>query len=219
MLYLVSTPIGNLKDMTLRAIDVLKEVDLIVCEDTRKSSILLRHHEIITKTISYHAHSDQRKIMLLIDKLKEGQNLAVISDAGNPSISDPIFPLILKVKEEKIPYTIIPGASAFLSALSLSGYSLREFKYLGFIPHKKGRMTFINSIKNEKSVVVFYESCHRIKKCVKEIFESGLNREICIAREITKMHEEVIFLSETNYQTFLTEHKERGEYVVVVKEQ
>lgn len=217
MFYIVSTPIGNLEDMTLRSIRVLKEVDLIACEDTRKTSILLNKYEIKTKTISYHAHSKDKKSNYLVDLLKSGKNIALVSDAGTPGVSDPGVRLIAEIRENNIPISVIPGASAFLSALSLSGFALDEFTFLGFPPNKSKRLKFFEKINQISTTVVFYESSHRILKCLTEI-EKVIkeDRKICVCRELTKMFEESIILEKKDIENYVKTHKPKGEYVVVI---
>lgn len=190
MLYIVATPIGNLEDITLRALRTLKEVDYIAAEDTRHSSILLNKYEIRKPTISFHAWSDQRKLTELLTLLEQGKNIALISDAGTPGISDPGYVLIKAALEKNIQVVPIPGPSAFLTALSASGLPTHQFVYLGFLPLKKGRQTLLESLKEEKRTIVFYESPHRILKTLNELAVRFADRPLVIARELTKIHEE-----------------------------
>ncbi len=189
-LYVVSTPIGNLEDMTLRAIRTLKEVDLILCEDTRTSRVLLNKYEIKTPTSSFHSYSTDAKAAAIVREMKSGKNMALISDAGTPGISDPAYTLIQAALVEGINIIPIPGASAVLAALVASGLPTDKFLYLGFVPAKKGRVTLFESIKDEQRTIVLYESPHRILKTLGQMKEIlGDNRVIVVARELTKIHE------------------------------
>lgn len=190
MLYIVATPIGNLEDITLRALRVLKEADYIAAEDTRHSGILLKKYEITTPTISFHSYSDERKLEQLIQHLKGGKNIALISDAGTPGISDPGYKLITAAWEQGTQVVPIPGPSAFLTAIQASGLPTHQFLYLGFLPLKKGRQTLLESLKEEKRTIIFYESPHRIIKTLSQLDEKFGNRPLVIARELTKIHEE-----------------------------
>lgn len=190
MLYIVSTPIGNLEDITFRAIRTLKEVDLIAAEDTRHSKKLLAHYEISTPMTSYHSHSSDSKVKKIIEEINAGKSVALISDAGTPGISDPAWSLIQAALEEGIRIVPIPGASAFLTALVASGLPMNQFLYLGFIPAKKGRQTLFKRILDEPQTVILYESPHRILKSLKLMEDIlGEDREIVVGRELTKMHE------------------------------
>lgn len=220
-LFIVATPIGNLEDITLRAIRVLKEVDLVLCEDTRESRKLLQHYEIKTPTESYHAQSNLSKIDRVIGLLEEGKNLALISDAGTPAISDPGSLLIKKIREAlpKIKIVAVPGPSALAAAYSISGITGGEFVFLGFLPHKKGRETLFKEIAAADRTYIFYESSHRILKALESLNKFAPNKKIYIARELTKMFEE--FLGATAGELFeiLTKdkNKQRGEFVVLVE--
>ena len=186
MLYIVSTPIGNLQDITLRALQTLKDVNFIAAEDTRHSGILLKKHEIKTPMVSFHAHSDDRKVEHIIGRILRGESAALISDAGTPGISDPGYVLTKRAIEEGIRVVPIPGPSAFLTALSVSGLPVNKFLYLGFLPTKKGRQTLFKSLANEKHTVVFYESPHRILKTLEQMVEFlGPTRQVVICRELT----------------------------------
>jgi 16S rRNA (cytidine1402-2'-O)-methyltransferase len=230
-LFIIATPIGNLEDITLRALRVLKEVDLILCEDTRVTKRLLQRHEINKPTMSYHAQSKLSKTDKIIALLEEGKNLALVSDAGTPTISDPGCMLVaqvrthfmsrlnldMKVQVEIVP---IPGPSAVLSALSISGFPSSEFLFLGFLPHKKGRETLFKEIAASKRTVVFYESPHRILKALESLkTHLGEKRKILVAREITKIYEEnTIGTPEEVLAHFTTNpDRVRGEFVVVVE--
>jgi 16S rRNA (cytidine1402-2'-O)-methyltransferase len=221
-LYIVATPIGNLEDITLRALRILKEVDLILCEDTRTTGFLLKHYEIKNKTMSYHAHSTQAKESLIIKMLESGKNIAMVSDAGTPCISDPGMLLVSSIyksldKEAKV--VPIPGPSALISALSASGISAANFTFLGFLPHKKGRETIFKDIAlNKEQVFIFYESTHRVLKTLKSFVEHLPNRKIVIAREITKKFEEFVSGNAEKLEKYLTENseKQKGEFVIIV---
>jgi len=217
VLYIVSTPIGNLEDITLRALNTLKKVDIIACEDTRHSQILLKKYEIEKKLLSYHSHSGQSKIEKIIAELKAGKEVALISDAGTPGISDPAYTLIKAALEEGIKIEPIPGPTAFLAALVGSGLPMNQFVYLGFLPTKKGRQTLLKSLAEEKRTVVFYESPHRIQKTLSQLEEFiGGERKIAIGRELTKLHEEFIRGTVTEIKEEFAERKPKGEFVVVL---
>ncbi len=221
-LYIVATPIGNLEDITLRALRILKEVDYILCEDTRTTKKLLDRYEIKTKTISYHAHSSESKESAIINMLKAGKNLALVSDAGTPCISDPGVLLVSNVRKEftkEASVVPIPGPSALISALSASGVSSAEFTFLGFLPHKKGRETIFRKIANSKKVVVFYESTHRILKTLSSLNSHCPNFKIIIGREITKKFEEFVQGKPQYILEYFTNNidKQKGEFVVIVE--
>jgi 16S rRNA (cytidine1402-2'-O)-methyltransferase len=216
MLYIVSTPIGNLEDITLRAIRILKEADYIAAEDTRHSGILLKKYEIKTPTLSYHSHSNQGKIERIIELLKDGKSVALISDAGTPGISDPAYSLIQRAIEEKIQISPIPGASSALAALVMSGKRMNHFLYLGFLPLKKGRQTLLKSLAEETRSIIIFESPHRLLKTLTQIKEFMGDREIAICREITKIYEEAIRCSVSEAIEIFTEKKPKGEFVLVV---
>ncbi len=221
-LYIVSTPIGNLEDITLRAIRVLKEVDLILCEDTRETKKILQRYEIDKPTLSYHAQSKLSKVEKIFELLAQGKNLALVSDAGTPTISDPGCMLVDQVRKkfaDDIAIVPIPGASAVLSALSISGFPSSEFVFLGFLPHKKGRETLFREIATSKRTIVFYESPHRMEKTLASLAEHLLpERRILVARELTKLFEENIHGSVSDVVAYFTENTDhiRGEFVVVV---
>ena len=189
-LYVVSTPIGNLDDITYRAVDILTSVHLIAAEDTRHSKKLLNHYSIPTPITSYHSHTSDKKVKALTEELKSGKDIALISDAGTPGISDPAWSLIQSALDADITVIPIPGPAAFLTALTGSGLPMDKFNYLGFIPAKKGRQTLFKSIKEEKRTTIFYESPHRIQKSLMQLLEAlGPDRKAVIARELTKIHE------------------------------
>src|SRR3989338_2528968 len=192
MLYIVATPIGNLSDITLRALEILKSVDLIACEDTRHTKILLIYYKIEKPTISYHEHSKVQKIDYLVDELKKGKNIALVSDAGTPGISDPGNKFVEAAMKEGIQVIPIPGPSAVISALSISGFPSDSFIFYGFMPHKKGKQTLIKKIAQSDITSVFYESTHRIIKTLEMMKEIiGNEREIVVARELTKKFETI----------------------------
>ncbi|KKT02597.1 MAG: 16S rRNA methyltransferase [Candidatus Peregrinibacteria bacterium GW2011_GWF2_43_17] len=213
LLYTVATPIGNLSDITYRAVEVLKSVDLIVAEDTRHSKVLLDKYGITKPLESFHAHSDDSKLDLLIRKLLAGENLALISDAGTPGISDPGFRLISKAVELGVKVIPIPGASAFLTGLQAAGLPTDKFIYLGFLPIKKGRQTLFKKIAEEEKTIVFYESPHRIQKTLSQIAEFMPGRYISVARELTKIYEEFIA---GPVEEVAKKVKPKGEFVVMI---
>lgn len=220
MLSVVSTPIGNLKDITLRAIDVLKTCDAIVCEDTRVTGLLLQHLEIPKKElISFHGYSDAGKLSHILSLLEGGKHLALVSDAGTPGISDPGYAIVAGASERGMKIEAIPGASAFLAALSISGLPIHNFVYLGFLPLKKGRKTLITSFVQEERTIVFYESVHRIEKTLNEVAEalaSQPDRPVAIGRELTKMHEEMIRTTVKDLPQIAKTVTQKGEFVVIV---
>ncbi len=220
-LYIVATPIGNLSDMTFRAVEILKSVDCILCEDTRTTKKLLDHYQISNKTMSFHSHSKLAKVTEIKNMISEGKSLALVSDAGTPCISDPGVMLVAELKKqfgEDIIISPIPGASALISALSASGLPAHEFTWKGFIPHKKGRETFFKEISETQTTVIFYESVHRFMKTLESLSEVIPNRQIAIAREITKMFEEIKQGTALEIFDYYTRNpdKVRGEFVVMI---
>jgi len=218
-LYIVSTPIGNLKDITKRAIDALKSVDLILCEDTRVTKKLLDAYDIKKPTKSYHKHSKVSKLDDILNILEEGKKVALVSDAGTPTISDPGSYLIseaLKKFGDDIKIIPIPGASAVLAAVSASGFFSDRFKFFGFPPHKKGRQTFFYDVAEEKDVAVFYESKHRIEKALQELSELIGDRQVVLARELTKAFETIYRGTAKEVLEKLKKDKVLGEFVVVL---
>jgi len=220
MLFIVATPIGNLGDITLRAIETLKLCGAIVCEDTRVTGNLLKQLTIEKKElISFHGHTTPEKVDAIIRRLERGENLALVSDAGTPGISDPGFALVSKARAHKIPMEVIPGPSAFLAALSASGLPIHNFVYFGFLPLKKGRKTLLASFKDEERTIVFYESVHRIERSLLEIAEALREqpaREIVIGRELTKMHEEIISTTVADLPAVAQAMMKKGEFVVII---
>ncbi|UII81704.1 16S rRNA (cytidine(1402)-2'-O)-methyltransferase [Flagellimonas sp. CMM7] len=216
-LFLVPTPIGNLEDITLRAIKVLKEVDLILAEDTRTSGKLLKHFEIATPLQSHHMHNEHQQVNMLIQKLKGGATLALISDAGTPAISDPGFLLTRACVENNIGVECLPGATAFVPALVNSGLPNDRFVFEGFLPVKKGRQTRLKFLAEETRTMVFYESPHKILKTLTHFVEYfGKNRPVCISRELTKMYEETVRGTAEEVLEHFTENAPKGEFVIVV---
>src|SRR3984885_9953908 len=193
-LYLVGTPIGNLEDITLRAVRVLKEVDVIACEDTRQTKKLLNHYGITTRTVSYHEHNEMTRAAELVKDLQEGASVALVTDAGMPGISDPGFRLISLAIRHHLPVIPIPGASAFLSALVASGLPTDSFRFSGFLPAKRGeRRAALEAIRTSPRTQVFYEAPHRIIEALSDVVEVlGSARHVVIAREVTKLHEEFL---------------------------
>ena len=190
-LYIVATPIGNLKDFTFRAIDTLKEVDFVFAEDTRNSIQLMKHYNIETKIDSYHEHNNVQKIPKIINLLNEGNNIGLISDAGTPTISDPGYKLIRACIDEKIDVIPIPGASSVTAALSASGLPSDSFFFLGFLPQKKGRKKKISFLKSLDNTIIIFESPHRLLKTLKELHDELGERPVVVARELTKLYEEI----------------------------
>ena len=190
----MATPIGNLEDITLRALRVLKGVDLIACEDTRQTQKLLNHYEISTRTISYHEHNEMTKAAELVVDLESGANIALVTDAGMPGISDPGFRLIALAIRHHVPVVPIPGASAFLAALVASGLPTDSFRFSGFLPAKRGeRRTLLESLRSSPRTQVFYEAPHRLLEALEDVIEVlGPDRQIVVAREVTKIHEEFL---------------------------
>jgi len=217
-LFVVATPIGNLSDITLRALETLKSVDFILCEDTRNTQKLLNHFEIKVSTMSYHQHSDTRKLQEILKFLEEGKNLALVTDAGTPGISDPGNLLIeyLVKNTSSLSIVPIPGASAVVSALSISGFATDKFLFLGFPPHKNKRQKFFQTVADSEYTTAFYESNHRISKALESLSQLvEAKRKICICRELTKSFESVY----RGTMAGILEMKipEKGEFVVVVE--
>ena len=221
VLYIVATPIGNLEDITLRAINVLSNSDLILAEDTRVTRTVLVRYNIKKEVLSYHQHSGFKKVDHIIELLKEGKNLALVTDAGTPGINDPggflISEALKAIPDLKI--MPIPGPNAAIAALSVSGFSTDEFVFLGFPPHKKGRQTFFKNISEIKSTVVFYESKHRILKALENLkkFSEIGNRQMVIARELTKQFETIYRGTLAEIKPRLTEKNLLGEFVVIIE--
>lgn len=215
-LYLVSTPIGNLADFSYRAVHILKNVDLIAAEDTRTSAVLLRHYDIQKRITSYHSYNLKKETIKLVQKLAEGFSIALISDAGTPGISDPGYQLVQACVENDIPVVPIPGASALLAGLVASGLSTHRFVYEGFLPQKKGRKTRLSFLAEEQRTIVLYESPHRIRKTVRELFENWGDRKVVMAREITKKFEEFYRGTLSSLEEHLNLKKVKGEIVLII---
>jgi 16S rRNA (cytidine1402-2'-O)-methyltransferase len=218
-LYIVATPIGNLRDISLRALDILKDVDLVLCEDTRVSKVLLDKYHLKTPTMSYFQHSKVSKVKKIIDLLKIGKDIALISDAGTPGISDPGNKLISQVVKElgdEVKIMPIPGSSAVISALSISGLPTDKYVFYGFLPHKKGKETILKEIIANKFTSVFYESTHRIIKTLTKLQELGLNKKVIVCRELTKKFETVYRGDINQVLDNLNNDTTKGEFVVVV---
>jgi len=215
MLYIVATPIGNLKDITLRALEVLRQVDIILCEDTRVTIKLLNHYELTgKKLISYHHHTGDEKVAVLVDLIKDNK-VALVTDAGTPGISDP-GNKIIKALDQSIEIVPIPGASAVTAALSISGLPTDKFLFLGFPPSKKGRRKFFERVAASGVPVILFESPHRILKTLKELYEAAGERRVNIGRELTKIHEEIFRGPLSEAAEYFKGEKERGEFVIIV---
>ncbi len=216
-LYLVPTPIGNLEDITLRAIKVLKEVDVVLAEDTRTSGKLLKHFEINTHLQSHHMHNEHKQVGVLVQKMKEGTTYALISDAGTPAISDPGFLLTRACVENNIEVECLPGATAFVPALVNSGLPNDRFVFEGFLPLKKGRQTRLLELAEETRTMVFYESPHKLIKTLTQFVEYfGAERPISVSRELTKLYEETVRGTASEVLEHFTDKPPKGEFVIVV---
>ena len=216
-LTLVPTPIGNLGDMSPRAIEILREVDVVLAEDTRTTGNLLRHFGIDTPLQSYHIHNEHKLTAGLVSRMQSGQRFALCSDAGTPAISDPGFLLVRAAIEAGLEVSCLPGPTAFVAALAASGLPCDRFVYEGFLPHKKGRKTRIEAMLSRSETTVLYESPHRVVKLLEALLAEGAgDRAVCLGREISKLHEEFSRGSVVELLDMLTEKPPRGEYVVVV---
>lgn len=219
-LYIIATPIGNLEDITLRALRILKEVDLVLCEDTRETRKLLNHYDIKTMTQSYHAQSKLSKIDSIIAMLADGRNIALVSDAGTPAVSDPGSLLVKKVREElpEMPILSVPGPSALTSAFSTSGIVGGEFTFLGFLPHKKGRETLFKEIAASERPYIFYESPHRLVKTLESLVKFAPEKQVQVAKEITKIFEQYTLGTPQEVLEYFNKNQDkvRGEFVVLV---
>ncbi|MCS4228758.1 16S rRNA (cytidine(1402)-2'-O)-methyltransferase [Sphingobacterium sp. ML3W] len=217
MLYLVPTPIGNLEDMTFRAVNILKEVDIILAEDTRTSAPLLKHFGIDKKVFAHHQHNEHKAVSEIIKFLKEGQKIALISDAGTPAISDPGFLLVRAALKEGLEVQCLPGATAFVPALVNSGLPNDRFCFEGFLPVKKGRQTRLKALAEEKRTMIFYESPHRILKTIEEfITVFGAERQASISRELSKLYEENVRGTLTDLKLHFENNPIKGEFVFCV---
>lgn len=216
-LYLVSTPIGNLEDITYRAVRILSGVDLIAAEDTRTTKILLNRFNITKPMVSYHSFNERQRAPELINKLLAGQSIAVVSDAGTPGISDPAFFLVRMAIEQTIPIVPIPGPTAFATALIVSGLPTDRFVFEGFLPPKKGRKTKLESLRTEPRTIILYESPHRVLKTLNDISDFLGNRHVVVARELTKKFEEIIRGPILSVIQEMSKKTPKGEFVLVVE--
>ncbi len=218
LLYIVPTPVGNLEDMTMRAVRVLKEADLILAEDTRTSGVLLKHFNISNKLMSHHKFNEHGTSASIVERLKAGETIALISDAGTPGISDPGFFLVREAVNAGITVQCLPGATAFVPALVSSGLPCDRFCFEGFLPQKKGRATLLEALRDERRTMVFYESPYRVLKTLKQFAEYfGEDRRVSACREISKIHEESVRGTLAEAIAHFTETAPRGEFVIVVE--
>jgi len=216
-LYLVATPIGNLADITYRAIQILKDVDLIACEDTRHTRKLLQHYDINTKLISYHDHNEQQRANELVERLKQGDDIAVVSDAGTPAVSDPGFRLVRAAIDNAIPVVPVPGPSALISALISAGLPTDQFYFAGFLPARSGaRQSRLNELKTIPATLVFYEAPHRLLATLKDALQVLGEREAVVARELTKLHEELHRGRLSDLVAHYSDENPRGEIVLLI---
>lgn len=216
-LYVVPTPVGNLEDMTFRAIRILKEADLILAEDTRTSGILLKHFEIKNAMMSHHKFNEHKTVDGIVNRIKAGETVALISDAGTPAISDPGFLVVRECVRHGIEVYCLPGATAFVPALVASGLPNDRFCFEGFLPQKKGRMTRLNSLVEEKRTMIFYESPYRLLKTLGQFAEVfGSDRQVAVCREISKIHEECVRGTLTEVMEHFTMNEPKGEIVVIL---
>ena len=217
VLYIVSTPIGNLEDITLRALRVLKEADIIAAEDTRHTGLLLKHFDIKNRIVSYHDHNKERSGPRLIERLLQGENIAVVSDAGTPGISDPAFYLVRLAKENSITVSPVPGPSALISGLVVSGLPTDRFVFEGFLPVKKNRKTRLNNLAEEDRTIVLYESPYRLLKTLKDLKETLGNRKVAVCRELTKKFEEIVSSTIDEAFEYFSSKSVRGEFVLIIQ--
>ncbi|MBE6280460.1 MAG: 16S rRNA (cytidine(1402)-2'-O)-methyltransferase [Bacteroides sp.] len=216
-LYVVPTPVGNLEDMTFRAIRILKEADLILAEDTRTSGILLKHFEIKNAMMSHHKFNEHKTVDGIVNRIKAGETVALISDAGTPAISDPGFLVVRECVRHGIEVQCLPGATAFVPALVASGLPNDRFCFEGFLPQKKGRMNRLNSLVEEKRTMIFYESPYRLLKTLGQFAEVfGADRQVAVCREISKIHEECVRGTLTEVMEHFTMNEPKGEIVVIL---
>jgi 16S rRNA (cytidine1402-2'-O)-methyltransferase len=217
-LFVVPTPIGNLDDMTFRAVKVLKEVDLILAEDTRTSAFLMKHFDIKTPMRSHHKFNEHQTVENIVQQIKNGHNIALISDAGTPAISDPGFLIVRQCIENEIAVECLPGATAFVPALVNSGLPNDRFCFEGFLPQKKGRKTKLEQLANEERTMIFYESPYRVQKTLVQFLETfGAERKASVSREISKIHEETIRGNLEQLVSHFNEKTPKGEFVIVVE--
>ena len=215
-LFVVGTPIGNLEDITLRAISTLQNVQIVLAEDTRNSKKLLEAHNIDTKMMSYHDHSSEKEIKKIVNLLLEGQDLALISDAGTPTISDPGYGLIRDCIKHDISIVPIPGASSITAAMSVSGLPSDSFTFIGFLPQKKGRLKKINQLKEFDNTIILFESPYRLEKTLNQLLEYLGNRSVVVGRELTKLYEEVIRGNLSDIIVHFSKSKIKGEIVIMI---
>ena len=215
-LYIISTPIGNLKDATHRSLELLSDVDLIAAEDTRRTGILLKHYGIKTPLSSFNSYNQVKKSDRLIARLTAGHDLALVSDAGTPGVSDPLYYLVKAALDKRVPVVSLPGPSAVLAALTVSGLPINRFVFEGFLPRKKGRKKLIEELAQEKRTIVLFESPHRIVKTLNELYQVMGERKAVLARELTKIHEEVIRGTLGALATKAEEQKLKGEITLVI---
>ncbi|MBP3786008.1 MAG: 16S rRNA (cytidine(1402)-2'-O)-methyltransferase [Bacteroidaceae bacterium] len=216
-LYLVPTPVGNLDDMTLRALKVLREVDIVLAEDTRTSGLLLKHFEVKTRLVSHHKFNEHQTAEQFASRMAAGETMALITDAGTPGISDPGFMLVRACVERGVEVECLPGATAFVPALVSSGLPCERFTFEGFLPQKKGRRSRLEELAEEPRTMVFYESPYRVVKTLEQLVEVfGPERRASVAREISKLHEEVVRGTLAELSAHFAEHAPRGEFVIVV---
>lgn len=216
-LYLVPTPIGNLADITLRALEVLKSVDIILAEDTRTSGFLLKHYEISRPLQSFHIFNEHKTLAGLIERMKKGEIMALVSDAGTPGISDPGFLLVREALKAELVVDCLPGPTALIPALVKSGFPTDRFVFEGFLPHKKGRQTLLKKLAEEERTILLYESPHRLLKTVEQVIEYfGAERRVSVSRELTKMHEETFTGTAHEVYAHFSAKEVKGEIVIVI---
>ena len=216
-LYLVSTPIGNLEDITLRALRILKEADLIAAEDTRRTGVLLKHFGVQNRMESYHDHNKARKTPILLNRLKRGDSVAVVSDAGTPGISDPAYYLVHRAAEASIPIVPIPGATAAVAGLTVSGLPTDRFVFEGFLPVKKGRKSRLEALAAETRTIVLYEAPHRLLRTLSDLLEVLGDRTMAVCRELTKKFEEILRGPTSDIIRVFSERKPKGEFILIIK--
>ena len=215
-LYIISTPIGNLKDATHRSLELLSDVDWIAAEDTRRTGVLLKYYDIKTPLSSFNSYNQVKKSDRFIARIKMGHNLALVSDAGTPGVSDPLYYLVKAALDERVPVVSIPGPSAVLAALTVSGLPINRFAFEGFLPRKKGRKKLIEELAQEKRTIVLFESPHRIVKTLNELYQVMGERKAVLARELTKIHEEVLRGTLGELAIKAEEQKLKGEITLVI---
>ncbi len=216
-LYIVSTPIGNMEDITLRALRILKEVDIIAAEDTRHTGLLLKHFGIKNRLESYHDYNKTKKLPFLLNQLVKGNSIAVVSDAGTPGISDPAYNLVKGALEASVPVVSVPGATAVIAGLSVSGLPTDRFVFEGFLPAKKGRKKRLTSLSTEPRTIILYEAPHRLLRTLSDILEMLGDRSIVICRELTKKFEEILRGSVSEILEIFSSGKIKGEFVLIIK--